>query len=89
MAWSTLARYEPIELSTPHIFHDCAITEHYTILLDLPLGWDPQRRREGKRRIGFGRQSPSRFGIIPRHGTSAGMKWFEHDAAYVHHTIDA
>ena len=88
-ASGALVRYEPIELSTPHIFHDCAITERYTVLLDLPLGWDPQRLKEGKRRIGFDRDSPSRFGIIPRHGTSSEVKWFEHDAAYVYHTINA
>lgn len=59
------------------------------MLLDLPFGWDPQRLEEDKRRIGFGRQSQSRFGIIPRHGTSADVDWFEHEPAYVHHTIDA
>ena len=84
-----LVRYEPLEIATPHIQHDCAITERYSILLDLPLGWDPARLKEGKRRIGFDRESPSRFGILPRMGHASDVRWFEHDPCYVYHTINA
>jgi carotenoid cleavage dioxygenase-like enzyme len=84
-----LVRYEPIEIPIPHILHDCAITERYSILLDLPLGWDRAQLAEGKRRIGFDRDTPSRFGILPRLGGAAEIRWFEHDPAYVYHTINA
>ena len=84
-----LVRYVPIEIPVPHIQHDCAITERYTVLLDLPLGWDPARLKEGKRKIGFDRERTSRFGIVPRLGHAADVRWFEHDACYVYHTINA
>lgn len=80
-------RVEPIDLPHAHVPHDIAITENYTILLDLPLGWDPAALAAGKRRIGFFRDRPARFGIMPRHGTNADIRWFEDDACYIYHLI--
>ena len=88
-ATGELLQYVPIEVPIPHILHDIAITENYTLLLDLPLGWDPQRLKEGKRRIGFDRDSPMRIGVIPRHGDNASVRWFEAKGCYVYHTINA
>ncbi|MBK6533754.1 MAG: carotenoid oxygenase family protein, partial [Deltaproteobacteria bacterium] len=57
--------------------HDIAITAKHTILMDLPLMWDPALLARGKTQVRFYPTSPSRFGIIPRHGTSAEVRWFE------------
>jgi len=84
-----LIRYEAIETPEPHILHDMAITENYSVLLDFPLGWDKARLKEGKRRIGFDRDTPSRFGVLPRRGTAADVKWFEAKPCYTYHTINA
>ncbi len=84
-----LVKYEPIEVPIPHIQHDIALSENYTILLDLPLGWDPVALKNGKRKIGFDRETPSRFGIIPRHGGNADIKWFTASSCYIYHTINA
>jgi carotenoid cleavage dioxygenase-like enzyme len=73
----------------PRVPHDIAITERYTILLDLPLGYDLAELRKGKRTIRFDREAPARFGVIPRHGQADEIRWFEVPACYVYHTINA
>ncbi len=84
-----LTRSEPIDLPTPHILHDMAITERHSVLMDFPLGWDAAKLKEGKRRIAFDRGVPSRFGVMPRHGRAADVKWFEAKSCYMYHSINA
>lgn len=84
-----LVRYEAIEIPTPHVLHDMAITEHYSILLDFPMGWDPERLKVGKMKIAFDRATPSRFGVLPRSGHAADVRWFEAEPCYMYHTINA
>lgn len=78
-----------INLPKAHIPHDIAITPNYTIILDLPLGWDRKALATGKRRIGFDKSTPARFGIIPRRGQSSDIQWFETNSCYIYHTISA
>ncbi len=85
----TLAHRAPIEIPGPRFFHDIAITEHFTILLDLPLVWHTGRMQKGQRLAYFDHTLPARFGILPRHGTNADVRWFETDPCYVLHTINA
>lgn len=84
-----LTSYLPVELPHPHILHDIAITPRYSILIDMPLGWDEAAMRLGKRKIGFNRDRPSRFGILPRHAGLDELRWFEAEPAYMYHTIRA
>ena len=84
-----LVRQVPIELPGARLQHDIAITSKHTILMDLPLMWDPALLARGKTRVRFYPDIPSRFGIIPRHGTSAEVRWFEASACYMYHTINA
>ncbi len=78
-----------IDIPGPRLFHDIAITERHTILLDLPMTWDAERLAAGKRRVRFERDTPSRFGILPRHGAGGDVRWFEAPACYIYHTINA
>lgn len=82
--WST-----PIEVPGARLFHDIAITPNHTILLDLPMLWDPIKLAQGKRRVRFDRSLPSRFGIIPRHGEGHTIRWFEGEPCYIYHTVNA
>lgn len=84
-----VVRVVPIDLPGPRLLHDIAITEHYTILLDFPMTWDREALKAGKRRVIFDRSLPSRFGVMPRHGGSADVRWFEAPPCYVYHTINA
>ena len=79
----------PVELPGPRLQHDMAITRNYTILFDFPLYWDPRLLAHGKTRVVFNPELPSRFGVLPRYGTSEEVRWFEAPACYMYHTINA
>lgn len=85
-----LAHFVPIEsVPGPRYQHDIAITERFTILMDLPMYADPEMLKVGKSRVRFFRDKPARFGLVPRHGAGADVRWFEAEACYVYHTINA
>lgn len=79
----------PIELSTAVMMHDFAITENYTIFMDLPLTFNPERMQRGEPPLMFESNKSSRFGIVPRHGDNSNIRWFETPACYVFHTLNA
>ena len=79
----------PIDLPGPRLQHDIAITDRYTVLLDLPMYFDPEMLASGRTVPRFYRDQASRFGILPRRGTNADVRWFEAGPCYVYHTVNA
>ena len=79
----------PIEIPTAVMMHDFAITENYTIFMDLPLTFSMERMQRGEPMLMFEKHRPSRFGIIPRHGDNSNIRWFECPSCYVFHTLNA
>ncbi|MCM0592321.1 MAG: carotenoid oxygenase family protein [Gloeotrichia echinulata DVL01] len=77
----------PIDIPSPISMHDFAITEKYTIFMDMPLALKPMRIMQGKIPLVFERNKPSRFGIIPRHGGE--MRWFTVPNCMVYHVVNA
>ncbi|MBD1911092.1 MULTISPECIES: carotenoid oxygenase family protein [unclassified Leptolyngbya] len=84
-----LVRTIPIDLPVGVMMHDFAITEHYTIFMDLPLTFRLERLQRGEPAFAFERDRPSRFGILPRHGKSESIQWFEAPSCYIFHTFNA
>ncbi|MBH8554809.1 carotenoid oxygenase family protein [Nostocaceae cyanobacterium CENA357] len=84
-----LVRTVPINLPMGVMMHDFAITENYTIFMDLPLTFSAKRAQRGKSPIMFERDRPSRFGIVPRYGDNSSIYWFESPSCYVFHTFNA
>ncbi len=86
----TLRKEVPIELPGPRRPHDLGFTTNYTILHDLPLFHDANLlRRHGKMVLDFHRDIPARFGIIPRYGDSADIRWFECEPCFVLHVSNS
>ena len=82
---NNLVHYVPIELPGPRWPHDMGMTENYSILHDLSMFFDPEMLAQGKRRLKFHRDTPSRFGVIPRFGTNDDIKWFDAEPCYILH----
>ncbi len=80
-----LKHYTPIELPGARWPHDLGMTQNYSILHDLPMFFDPEMLARGGHRLRFYRDLPSRFGIIPRFGTTEQVKWFEATPCYLLH----
>lgn len=84
-----IGHFVGIDLPGPRLPHDMAITENYSILMDLPLMNDPEAAHAGRHKLLFDRELPSRFGIIPRHGSSEEVRWFEAAPCYIYHSVNA
>lgn len=84
-----LSHFTPIELPGPRLQHDMAITERFSILLDMSMMWDPKLLAQGRTKVAFFRDKPARFGVIPRHGKGEEIRWFEASPFYMYHTINA
>lgn len=84
-----LLQTEPIDIAMPVMMHDFAITEDYTIFMDLPLNISKERMKRGEPLMKFERDKPSRFGIVPRYGNNSNIRWFESPACYIFHTLNA
>lgn len=84
-----LVHYTPVPTPGPRLPHDMAFSENYSILVDLPLFWDPELLEENKHRSCFYPELPTRFGIIPRYGSAEDVRWFEASPTYVLHWMNA
>jgi carotenoid cleavage dioxygenase len=78
---------QPVPLPGPRLPHDMAFTEHYAILNDLPLFWEPEEIAQGIYRPRWHPDLPSRFAVVPRRGGE--VRWFEAAPTYVLHWINA
>ena len=84
-----LTTYIDVPLPGPRLPHDMAFTENWSILNDLPLFWDPQALADGYYSNRFHRDMPSRFALVPRHGKTEDILWFEADPTFVLHWTNA
>lgn len=84
-----LQRIISIDLPVGVMMHDFAITEHYTIFLDFPLTFRPERAQQGEPMMMFERDRPTRIGILPRHGDNNDIVWLESSPAYAFHVLNA
>jgi carotenoid cleavage dioxygenase len=77
-----------VEMSSPSMMHDMAITATRSIFLDLNVGYDFSMLARGYRmplRWRDGHQA--RLGIIPRHGGE--LRWFEIAPCFIQHVVNA
>ena len=84
-----LAHMIPIELPGPRLPHDMAFTRNYSILIDLPLFWDPELLANNIHATRYFPNIPTRFAIVPRRGNVSEIKWFHAAPTYVLHWMNA
>jgi len=85
-----LLRSVDIGLERRPMIHDFAITEHYIIVMDLPLLFRPDKLRETKNPYFFDSSAPSRYAIIPKSARSKDeVIWFSGPSCFVFHTANA
>ena len=89
-AQDELVHYVPVPLPGPRLPHDMMFTENFAILDDFPLHWDESLLSQGKHKLSYFEQQPSRFAVVPRrHAPQTGVKWFEASPTYVLHWLNA
>lgn len=78
-----------ITLPGPRRPHDLGVTERYAILHDFPVFFDQALfEQTGKRIPLFHREVPTRYGVLPREGGDAEVKWFECEPCYMLHVVN-
>ena len=78
-----------IELPGPRRPHDIGVSANWSIVHDFPYYLDPEHfKRTGRRGLSFHREVPTRFGVLPRRGGNAQVRWFECEPCYMLHTVN-
>ena len=81
-------RRTPIDLPGPRPQHDIALTERYSILIDVSMFPAPEALQKGKVHMRFFPDTPTRLGLFDRR-THTLVRWFEVPACYVYHFANA
>ncbi len=81
-----VVRSESVDVGGPRLQHDLAFTDDYAIVFDFPFMWETTATST---RLGFHRDRPSRFGLVPRAGTAVETLWFETDPCFMYHVANA
>ena len=68
--------------------HDCAITERYVVLLDLPVTFKPENLEKGFPYL-WDPEYGARVGLLPRNGDAAQVRWLDVPLCYVFHPLNA
>jgi carotenoid cleavage dioxygenase len=72
------------------MIHDCAITDHYVLILDLPITFSFGSLLRGATfPYQWNPRHPARVGLLPRTGELAKLRWIEVEPCQVFHTANA
>lgn len=81
-----------VDVSVPGrpMVHDCAITERYVVLFDLPVTFNLDAAMSGARLpYRWDPEYGARVGLLPKDGGADDVRWFEVDLCYVYHPLNA
>jgi carotenoid cleavage dioxygenase len=70
--------------------HDCAITERYVLLFDLPVTFSLDDAMAGAQLpYRWNPDHPPRVGVLPLAGAAEDVRWYEAPSCYVFHPLNA
>ncbi len=83
-------REEPIAVQHGPSIHDCAITQRYVLVFDLPVTFSMKSLLAGQPfPYSWNPQHRARVGLLPREGTQADIIWCDVSPCYVFHPCNA
>lgn len=83
-----VSRSTRVPVADAPMIHDFALTEHYVIILDMPVTFDAAGAERGDIvPYVWNDRHPARVGVLPRAGGT--VRWFEVDPVYYSHTLNA
>jgi carotenoid cleavage dioxygenase len=71
------------------MIHDFAVTQRHVLFPVLPLTASRDRAKAGRPPFAWEPDFGSCFGVLPRSGTAADLRWFRADARYAYHVMNA
>jgi len=89
-AQGKVVREETILLPHAPMIHDCAITERFVIVLDLPVTFSMAALSKGSTfPYNWNPAQPARIGLMPRGGSQQDILWCPVETGYVFHVVNA
>ena len=86
----SVIREEPISVSDGPSIHDCAITENYVLVFDLPVTFSMKALLAGQYfPYAWNENHDARVGLLPRNGKGSDITWCRVDPNYVFHPANA
>jgi carotenoid cleavage dioxygenase-like enzyme len=84
-----LKTYEEFEAPFASMVHDFMVTDQHIIFPIFPLTIDFDRVMKGNSPIAWDPDKGTHVGVMPRHGNVQDIQWFNNDARYVFHVMNA
>ena len=84
-----LVRQEDFVAPYPGISHDFAVTREHIVFPVMPLTVDMERVKAGGDFYAYDAQKNPVYGIMPRDGTVADLRWYEVPQAFMGHVMNA
>lgn len=84
-----LTRNEFFEAPFPAMVHDFFVTKTHAIFPIFPLTTSIERVMTGGPMMAWEPDKGSHFGVIPRDGTAADVRWFSGDSRFMFHMMNA
>jgi carotenoid cleavage dioxygenase len=84
-----LTRNEFIEAPFPSFAHDFFVTENYAVFPVYPLVFNLERAMESGIPMAWEPDRGAHFGVMPRDGTAEDLKWYNMDARWSFHMVNA
>ena len=79
-----------IALPSGPMMHDCAITEKYVLIFDLPCLFNLDLAMSGRSfPYIWNADYTARVGLLPREGVASDIKWVEINSCYIFHPLNA
>jgi carotenoid cleavage dioxygenase-like enzyme len=89
-AKGNMLQVEPIELTGPSMIHDFAVTENYVVFMEMQVRFSWLSAATGSGiPFKWDDNAPCRFGVMPRTGTNADVKWFDVPSCFVFHIMNS
>lgn len=84
-----LVANEMIEAPFPSFAHDFFVTEHYVVFPVYPLVFNLERAASGGVPMAWEPERGAHFGVMPRNGTAADVRWYDMEARWSFHMVNA
>jgi carotenoid cleavage dioxygenase len=84
-----LVRSEVIDVAWPSMMHDFAVTKDHVVFILCPLVFSFENMAVRGGAFSWEPERGTRLGVMPRSGGNADVRWFETDASYVFHPMNA
>jgi len=89
-AQGKMLQVEPISMSGPGMVHDFAVTKNYVVFMDMPVRFSWLSAVKGDQLpFKWDDNANCRFGVMPRTGSNADIKWFDVPTCFIFHIMNS